>query len=238
MTLHNRNRLGRCVLPLLAALVPFAAVCCSAQERYIGRYDVVAGFSDISAPFVNNLNQTGINVKAGMENNRWLASGFDYSWQTGTGPLTTSLLTPALQQKLGATLPPGYVVSIPTDVTIQTITAGQQLIFRHYGRSAYFIHPVLVALRVKATPHPGDPIASAIIAQLVPSGTKVDWTGGYGVGGGTELKVSKHLGLNMNSDLAWCHPMNDLLGKGGWIYRFSVDPAFHFGKNIDTRKGR
>lgn len=238
MTLHNRNRLGWAVLPLLAALVLFAPVCCTAQERYTGRYDAFIGFSDINAPWVNNLNQPGVAIQAGHANNRWLASGFDYSKESGTGPFTANLLPANLQQALAAELPPGYHLSIPTDVTIQTFAAGSQLVYRRFAKTTILIHPVLCALRVNATLHPGDPVATAVLAQLVPSGKKLDWTGGYGFGGGTDVRVSKRLSARMQADMVWSHPMNDLLGKGFWIYRFSVGPGFHFGRNMATGKAK
>jgi hypothetical protein len=236
MTLHNRNRFGRAILPLLAALVLFAAMRCTAQERYTGRYDAFVGFSDINAPWVNNLNQPGFATQVGYANNRWLGSGFDYSKETGTGPFTAPLLPTNLQQALAAQLPPGYHLSIPTDVTIQTFAAGSQLEYRRFAKTTILIHPVLCAFRVSATLHPGDPIATAVAAQLVPSGKKLDWTGGYGMGGGTDVRVSQHLSARMQADAVWSHPMNDLLGKGFWIYRFSVGPSFHFGRNIATGK--
>ena len=238
MILHNRNRFGRAVLPLLAALALFATVHCPAQKSYIGRYDLFVGFSDINAPYVNNLNQPGFTAQGGFSHGRWLASGFDYSVESGTGPFTASLLPANLQQELAAELPPGYHLNIPTDVTIQTFAAGSQLEYRHFAKTTILIHPVLCALRINATLHPGDPVASAVMAQLVPSGKKADWTGGYGAGGGTDLHVSKHLSARMQTDLVWSHPVNDLLGKGFWIYRFSVGPSFHFGRNIATGKAK
>ncbi|MGB8259767.1 MAG: hypothetical protein WCE75_05435 [Terracidiphilus sp.] len=238
MTLHNRHRFGRAFLPLFAALVLFAAVCCPAQQAYVGKYDAFVGFSDINAPFVNNLNQPGVAIQGGFANNRWLGSGFDYSTQSGTGPFTASLLPGNLQKLLAAELPPGYVLRIPTDVTIQTFAAGSQLTFRHFSKATILVHPVLCALHINATLHPGDPVAKAVLAQLVPSGKKADWTGGYGVGVGTDVRVSQHLALRMQSDLVWSHPVNDLLGSGGWIYRFSVGPSFHFGRNVESHKVR
>lgn len=236
MTLHNRNLFGRAILPLLTAFVLLAAVRCTAQEHYTGKYDLFVGFSDINAPWVNNLNQPGVAVQAGFANRRWLASGFDYSKESGRGPFTAALLPGNLQQALGAELPPGFRLRVPTDVTIQTFTAGSQLVYRRFAKTTILVHPVLCALRVNATLHPGDPISAAVTAQLVPSGKKVDWTSGYGVGGGTDVRVSKHLSARMQTDIVWTHPINDLLGQGFWIYRFSVGPSFHFGRNIQTSK--
>jgi hypothetical protein len=238
VTLHNRNRFGRAVLPLLAALVLFVSVSCRAQQGYVGKYDAFVGFSDINAPYVNNLNQAGFAFQGGVANNRWLATGFDYSKQSGTGPFTAGLLPSNLQQALGAELPPGYTLRIRTDVTIQTFAAGPQLTLRHFAGTTILLHPALGAFHITATLHPGDPIATAVVSQLVPSGKKGDWTGGYGIGGGTDLRLSKHLSARMQTDILWAHPVNDLLGNGGWIYRFSVGPGFHFGPNISSRRAR
>jgi hypothetical protein len=230
---HICTRLGRGFLPLLTFACLLAATRCSAQREYIGRYDLSVGFSDINAPFVNNLNQVGVGTQIGMVHNRWLASGFDFSTQSGNTPLTANLLPTTLQLELGAALPPGYSLRVPTDITIQTYSAGTQLTLRHYGSATFFIHPVLSAFHIEATPHPGDPIAAAAIKFLIPSGKKTDTSGGYGIGGGTDLHLTRHMSARMQLDAAWSHPVNDLLGNGGWIYRFSVGPSFHFGHDIN-----
>ena len=208
---------------------------CPGQRGYLGRYDAYVGFSDINAPFVNNLNQPGLAFSVGMVHNRWLASGLDYSVQSGTGPLTSSVLTKQLQAGLAETLPPGYNFRLPTDVKIQTFAGGTQLTYRRFDRAPIFIHPVLTALRIEATPRPKDPVAAAIAHALTPSGKKVDVTGGYGLGGGTDLRISKHVSARMEMDLAWCHPVNDILGSGGWIIRGSFGPSFHFGRDVNRK---
>lgn len=235
MNLQTPFRLGRGVLPLLALAFMLAGTCCSAQREYIGKYDAYVGFSDINAPFVNNLNQPGFGVQAGMAHSRWLSSGIDYSRESGTGPLTTGLLTKSLQAELAAGLPPGYNLRVPTDVKIQTFAAGTLLTYRRFASAPILLHPTLTAFKIDATPRPGDPIAAAVIHVLVPSGTKRDLSGGYGFGGGTDLRISKHVSARMLFDAAWSHPINDILGNGGWLYRFSVGPSFHFGRDINNR---
>lgn len=233
MILHIRTRLGLGILPLLALVCLLAATRCSAQREYMGRYDLFVGFSDINAPFVNNLNQVGVGTQVGMVHNRWLASGVDYSIQSGTTPLTANLLPANLQAELSAFLPSGYSLRVPTDITIQTFSVGTQLTYRHFAAATFFVHPVLSAFHITATPKPGDAIATAVIALLVPSGKKTDTAGGYGIGGGTDLHLTKHLSARMQMDAAWCHPVNDILANGGWIYRFSIGPSFHFGHDVN-----
>ena len=242
MTRNNRFRaVGKFML--LAGLALMAGTGVRAQQAtqksaYVGRFDAYVGFSGIHAPFVNDLNQQGVGVQFGINNTRWLATGFDYSAQTGTTQLTPSLLPTNLQMALGAMLPPKYSLSVPTDVNIQTFSAGPQLVYRHFSKASLFVHPVLSAFRVKATPHPTDAVSTLVIGALeqqglVPaSGIKLDWTGGYGVGGGTDANFSKHFSARFIIDIAHTHPMNDLLANGGWVYRFSIGPAIHFGHNV------
>jgi hypothetical protein len=235
VTLHKRFCNGRNALPLVALLLLLTETICFAQRGYVGKYDAYVGFSNINAPFVNNLNQPGVGVQFGMAHNRWLASGLDYSVQSGTGPLTAGLLTKQLQMGLSAALPPGYNLRLPTDVKIQTFAGGTQLTYRRFARAPIFLHPVLTALRIEATPRPKDPIEAAVAHALVPSGKKVDVTPGFGFGGGTDLRISKHLSARMQMDAAWSHPVNDILANGGWIIRAGVGPSFHFGRDINSR---
>jgi len=72
----------------------------------------------------------------------------------------------------------------------------------------------------------------AIIAQLVPSGSKVDWEGFYGFGGGFDLNATKHLAVRMQDDLVYWQLFDGLLAKGTWTDRYSVGLAYHFGRNI------
>ena len=235
MTLHNRLRFTRALLSLLALCLSLITVRCQAQRDSFNKYSAYVGFSNINAPFVNNLNQPGLGVQFGMAHNRWLETGFDYSFQTGTGPLTPGVLTKNLQMGLKAALPPGYNFRVPTDVNLETFGGGTQLTYRRFGHAPMFFHPVITVMKIQAKPHPGDPIAAAVIHALIPSGTKHDVTMGYGFGGGTDLRVSKHVSLRMQLDAAWSHPMDDLLGNGGWIYRAGVGPSFHFGREMSTR---
>ena len=220
----------------MTLLLLLTGTTCFAQRDYLSKYSSYVGFSNINAPFVNNLNQPGLGAQFGMVHNRWVESGLDYSVQNGTGPLTADLLTNRLQAGLAAALPPGYTLRLPMNVNIQTFAGGPQLTYRRFARAPIFIHPVITALRIAATPRPKDPIQAAIARALVPSGKKVDITPGFGFGGGTDLRISKHLSLRMQMDGAWSHPVDDILGHGGWILRAGVGPAFHFGRDMNGGK--
>ena len=81
-------------------------------------------------------------------------------------------------------------------------------------------------------PYPADGFQKVIIAQLAPAGYKRDWTGFYGIGGGGDLTLTRHLGLRAQIDFVYNHPFNDILANGRWTFRYSVGPSFRFGRNV------
>ncbi len=203
-----------------------------AQQAYVGRWDIYTGFSDLNTPGLNNINQVGFHLQTGFNANRWSSYGFDYSIQNGATHLTPAIATTALRQQLGAELPPGYALNLPVDVTIQTFTAGGQLVIRHYRAATIFVRPVLAAFHIRGTPRPNDPVNTLVAAQLAPQGYLTDWYGAYGAGGGVEFPLMRHLGARVQFDAGWNHPFNNILDHGSFTYRYSVGPAFHFGHNI------
>jgi hypothetical protein len=212
----------------------------NAQQTEASRYDVFTGFTSLNAPALG-LSQPGFHTQAGVNMRPWYSVGFDYSIGSGSEILKPDLLPAGLQaQVLGAEqeyiaaglLPANYQLAIKTDVLTQTFAAGPQFTYRHYSKATIFIRPSLGALREHATPHPADPFATAIATQLAPSGSKLDWTGFYGLGGGVDYSITKHIGIRGQMDAVYNHPFNDILANGRWTYRYSVGPSFHFGRNI------
>ena len=212
----------------------------SAQQTYVSRYDLFTGYTFLNSPSVG-LFENGFHAQVGVRPKTWYSVGFDYSISAGDLTITPNLLPSALQQQLGAQLaglaaagllPPGYQLKVPTRSRTQTFAMGPQLAYRHFSKVTLFVRPSFGAIREVATPHPADPIAAAIVAQLTPSGRKTDWTGFYGFGYGFDLLLTKHFGIRTQGDLVWDHLFNDLLANGRWTTRFSVGPCFNFGRNI------
>lgn len=236
----SRLRPAFCVPMFLFA----AAATCHGQNQarntpqYVGRFDLYTGFSDLNTPGLNNINQVGFHLQAGYNATRWLSYGFDFSTQNGSTTLTPGIATAALRQQLAAELPRGYTLQLPVEVTTQTYTAGGQLVVRHYRAATLFVRPVLAAFHIHGTPRPNDPVNTLVAAQLAPKGYLTDWYGTYGVGGGVEFPVVRHLGARVQFDAGWNHPFNDILDHGSWTYRYSVGPAFHFGRNVPSRTSR
>jgi len=210
------------------------------QQTYIGRFDAYAGFMYLESPHIS-LGEPGFHMQVGVRPKSWYSLGFDYSVGTGDTSITSNLLTTALQQQLGAELaqlaalgrlPAGYVLSLPIHSQTQTFAAGPQLGYHHWSRVTLYLRPSIGAIHEIATPHPADPIAAAIVAELAPSGKKKDWTPFYGVGGGAEVNVSTHVAVRMQLDVVHDHLFSDLLKDGRTSVRFSIGPAFQFGENV------
>jgi len=210
-----------------------------AQQSYVGRWDAYGGFTEVMQPSLN-LNEPGFNLQLGMRAKTWLTLGFDYSVANGQNTLVPGMLLSSLQNQLGGELaqlaaigqvPPGYNLAVRTDARTQSFQAGPDFPIRKFESVTFFIRPNLGAMQVVATPHPSDPIAQAIVAQLLPGGKKTDVTYFYGFGGGLEFNVNHHFALRVQADFAHEQFFNDLLRPGNTI-RFSVGPAFQWGKNI------
>jgi hypothetical protein len=201
------------------------------QQQYVTRYNLYTGYTFLDSPHVS-LFENGFHSQFGVNPKTWLALGFDYSISAGDLTLTPDLLLPTLQQELAALLPPGYVLSVSSHSRTQTFAGGPQLEYRHLRKVTLFVRPSVGVIQEVATPHPADQIATAIVEQLAPSGSKRDHTVFYGFGGGIDYLFSKHVGLRVQADLVYDHLFNDLLKDGRLTTRFSIGPCFNFGKNI------
>src|SRR5579875_981885 len=83
----------------LATLIP----CCTAQQTYVGRFDLYGGFTYLESPNIN-LAERGFHFQAGLRPRSWYTLGFDYSISTGHTDLAPKTLTTALQQQIGGQL--------------------------------------------------------------------------------------------------------------------------------------
>jgi hypothetical protein len=212
----------------------------SGQQTDVSRYDFYAGYAFLDSPRIG-LFENGFQMQFGVRPKPWYSLGFDYSYSRGDLTVTPDLLPDALRQGLQSQLaglaalgrlPAGYILVVPAGSISQSFAAGPQLSYRHFKRVTLFLRPSFGAIREVATPKPADPIATAVVAQLAPKGKKTDWQGFYGFGYGFDLILSKHFAIRTQGDLVWDHLYNDLLKDGRWTTRFSVGPAFNFGRNI------
>lgn len=204
-----------------------------AQQDYVGRYDAFTGFSYLHSPKIN-LAQRGFNGEFGINVNRWLALGADYSVFTGHTSLTPADLTDTLQAQLALLVPPGTVLSVPFDATTQTFSAGPQINMRKWKPIALFVRPAFGLLHERVKLNPTDPLSTAIVNGLVgTSQRKKDTVLFYGVGGGIDFNTSKHVAIRIAADFVHTNLFEGLLREGRNSVRLSVGPTFRWGRNVD-----
>ena len=166
----------RRVPPFFTPLAFFAlALPVFGQQDYVTRFDAFGGYAFLDSPHVS-LFENGFATQVGFRPKTWYSVGFDYSISVGDLSLTPDLLPTTLQQSLGAKLgqlaalgmlPPGYKLAVPTHSRTQTFAVGPQLAYRHFKHETLFLRPLFAgAIYEQATPKPGDPIATAIVAAL------------------------------------------------------------------------
>jgi hypothetical protein len=209
------------------------------EQPYVGRYDAYTGFEYLNSSRID-LVERGFESQVGIRLKDWVSAGIDYGFATGGTVLTPALVNSTAQRQLAELLaqlaslglvPHGYALALPLDSQTQTFSAGTQFAYRHFKLVTLFVRPDLGAIWELATPHARDPVASGIVSQLVPSGTKHDWVAFYGFGGGFEFNLSKHCSLRFQADFVHDHLFDDLL-NGRNTVRFFVGPGFQWGKNV------
>ena len=229
------------LLMLPACMLVLASPALGQKQTYVTRFDAFGGYAFLDSPSVS-LFENGFATQIGVRPKTWYSLGFDYTYATGDLTLTADQLVPSLQQSLGAQLaalaaagrlPPGYSLKVLSHSKTQTFAVGPQLAYRRWEHATIFFRPLFAgAIYEVATPKPADPIATAIVAQLAPSGKKTDTTWFLGVGGGFDILLSHHFAIRTQVDVVHDHLFDDLLKDGRWTVRFSVGPAFNFGRNI------
>jgi hypothetical protein len=227
---------------LLAASVLLISAPAYAQQDYVGRFDVYAGYMFLDSPHIK-LFENGFHTQVGYRATNWLSLGFDYIYGTGSTTLHPDLLVIPLQQELGAeiqqyiaagVLPPSYALAVPINSKTETYSAGPQISYRHFKAVTLFIRPDLGAMHESATPNvpASDAFAQGVVQQLAPSGVKTDWVVFYGFGGGVDLNITPHISVRIQADLVHDHLFSDLLKDSRNTVRFAIGPGFQWGKNV------
>jgi hypothetical protein len=121
---------------------------------------------------------------------------------------------------------------VPYNSITYTYTAGPQINIRKFKKITLFVHPDLGAIHEKVTADAKTPTETALVAVLVPGGTRSDTTYFYGVGGGVQYSLTKHFGLRFTADYVHLHLFPNVLAYGRDSFRFGIGPAFNFGKNV------
>ena len=121
----------------------------------------------------------------------------------------------------------------PYHANTYTITGGPQFNYRGFKWVTLFVHPDLGAMYQSIQVNPPDPIMGSIVKGLIgPSMKTSQWVPFYGVGGGVDINVSKHVGIRLTSDWVYTKLFDNLLRDPQYTWRMSASPTFRFGKNV------
>ncbi len=202
-----------------------------AQQENVPRYTAFGGYAYANTPKLG-LVQRGFDVEFGVNVNRWLTLGGDYSYFTGHSDLFPHDLTPAIQLQLAAVVPPGAFIFLPFESISYTFTAGPQFNYRGAKWATFFARPAVGGFHETATLKPNTPLTTLLVAQLVPSRKKSDLVLFYGFGGGFELIPAKHLGIQFAADYVHVNLFQGFLNSGRNALRLAVGPTLHFGANV------
>ena len=224
------------IITFLLLFISLAVVTGVAQKQeYVAQYDAYFGYAYLTTPNMN-LDQRGWQAQFGYNWKRWAAIGFDTSYFGGGSSLTVPMLNNATIAKLAPILPhlpPGFTVWSPYHANTYTITGGPQLNYRHFKYVTLFIHPDIGAMYQSVQVQPPNPVMASIVTSLLgPSMKTSQWTAFYGVGGGFDLNVSKHVGIRFQSDWVYTQLFDNLLKNPQYTWRMSASPTFRFGKNV------
>jgi opacity protein-like surface antigen len=241
---------------LLAVLLLTLSACAFAQQDYVGRYDVFAGYSYLGSPKIN-LTQRGFNTQLGYNVRRWLALGFDYSNQDGRGTLVPNELKTAYYTDVEGliqagiygvptpfgvppSIPANYSAYVPFSARTQTFTGGPQLAWHHFKKVTLFVHPSIGAIHEHINLEPHDafttfvagPSGALVLAGVLHSTHPSDTTYFYGVGGGADYNLTKHFHLRADAEFVHVFLFSGLLADSRNSVRLSFGPTFNFGKNV------
>lgn len=232
-------RLSRIIVLCLFLFLSIVPAFC--QQDYVGRFDVYGSYSFLTTPKLN-LFERGFHTQGGVNVNRWLSLGFDFSTFDGHSSLFPNMLTTSKQAQLApavqglilaGVIPQNYVLYVPYNVRTYTYAGGPQINFRHFKQVTFFIHPNLGAMHQNTLVKPQDFAQTAIVGGLLGASHKTsDTVPFFGIGGGIDLNVQKHLSLKLHTDFVHTKLYSNLLNGGENDLRFSIGPVFHFGKNV------
>lgn len=212
-------------------LVVTATAFAQDDDNYVPRFDAFGGYSYLASPKMN-LYQRGFNGEFGVNVNRWIALGVDYSILNGKSAILPRELDPTIQAKLApiaATFPAGYQLSVPFEARTQTFTAGPQLNIRSWKPVTFFVRPAIGLLHESVTAKPTDAIQKAVVNNLVPGGKKKDTVWFYGVGGGFDINTSRHVAIRVGVDFVHTFLFEGFLGESRNSVRISAGPTYRWG---------
>ncbi len=225
----------------LVGLSLFFFLPASAQEQgdvSINRYTVYTGFDYFNNPGLS-LSQRGFDTDFGVTVKPWFALGADFSASgnsiiSGGGTINGSrtVYAPLLIKAAPLGAPPPSSVNVPFKSTSYTFAVGPQLYWRKWRQITFLGRPGLGVIHATADVNL-PPQLAGLLGQLgaqVPSAHQTDTRLFFGLGGGFDLNVSKHVGLRVTADWINTHLYPNILSDRQNFVRLTIGPTFRWGR--------
>ena len=98
----------------------------------------------------------------------------------------------------------------------------------------FYIHPNLGALHADVTANPESPLQKLLVNNLLgPTAKTSDTVVFWGVGGGVDWNILKHLHIRTGADFVRMNMFESMLDGPRNSVRISIGPTFNFGKNVE-----
>jgi len=226
---------------LVCALALFASMPALAQDQAINRFTIYTGFDYMTNPS-ENLTQRGFDTDFGVTVKPWLGLGADFSAAgdaiiSGGGTINGSqtkyaAALGAAHAKFPELVPAPNQITVPFRSTTYTIAAGPQFYIRKWAKVTFLVRPGLGAIKASAdlTFPPGLGPIFEQLGIVPPNPHQSDTTWFWGVGGGVDLNVSRHIGIRFTGDYINTHLFSNLLTNRQNYARFTVGPTWRWGR--------
>lgn len=226
--------LNRFVILALFSLICFPLL--AQQQKDINRYTLFTGFDYLISP-ARNLTERGFEGDFGVTVRPWLGVGGDFSAMgsdviSGAGTISggETVYATAVNTLLG----PGAAdaIHVPFKSTTYTFAAGPQFYIRKFERVTFLVRPGLGGIHENA--NITFPAQLGLIFQGLgiapPNARQTDTEFFFGVGGGFDVNVSRHVGLRFATDWVNTHLFPSLLSPRQNYVRFSIGPTWKWGQ--------
>jgi hypothetical protein len=209
----------------------------------INRYTVFTGFDYMISP-ARNLTERGVEGDFGVTVKPWLGLGADFSAIgdqvfSGAGTINGSetIFAPKLTAAEPFGAPPPSAVHVPFRSTSYTFAVGPQLYYRKFRKVTFIARPGLGMIHETADISFPAQVGGLfpLIGAVVPNPHQTDTAAFFGLGGGFDLKLSRHFAIRFAADWVNTHLFSNLLTNRQNYVRFSLGPTFRWGRLKSNR---
>jgi opacity protein-like surface antigen len=208
------------------------------QDISVNRYTVYTGLDYFSNPGLK-LSQRGFDTDFGVTVKPWMALGADFSAAgkdiiSGGGTIngSSTIYAPILIKAAPLGAPPPSSVNVLFRSNSYTFAVGPQFYWRRWRKVTFLGRPGLGGIHAAANVNLPPRLAGLLgsLGAPVPSAHQTDTTWFFGLGGGADFNVSKHVALRVTTDWINTHLYSNILTNRQNFLRVTIGPTFRWGR--------